>query len=104
MAHANREAVMHAQARAQKISDIDIPLDLVDLEALDRFLKSDRVSPKSMSVSELDGFLTGIAVGPELLMPSEWLRVIFGDNAPSFADPDEAQAILGAIMSRYNEI
>src|SRR5712671_4051717 len=104
MAHANREAVMRVQAGAHKVADIEIPLDQVDLEALDRFLKSDDVPPESMSVSELDGFLTGIAVGPELVMPSEWLPLIFGGNIPAFADPDQAQAILGAIMARYNEI
>ena len=27
----------------------------------------------SMGLSDLDGFLTGIAVGPELILPSEWL-------------------------------
>ena len=26
-----------------------------------------------MALSELDGFLTAIAIGPNLVMPSEWL-------------------------------
>ena len=34
----------------------------VDLEALDRFLISDGAPPNSMGVSDLDGFLTGIAI------------------------------------------
>jgi uncharacterized protein len=90
---------MRAQARAH-----EIPLDRVDLEALDRFLISDRSPPESMMLSDLDGFLTGIAVGPELLMPSEWLPLVFGGDAPEFADEAEAKAIFGAIMGRYNEI
>ena len=90
---------MRAQARAH-----EIPLDHVDLEALDRFLMSDRSPSESMMLSDLDGFLTGIAVGPELVMPSEWLPAIWGGDAPEFADEAEAKAILGAIMGRYNEI
>jgi hypothetical protein len=99
MVSATREAVMRAQARAH-----EIPLDRVDLEALDRFLMSERSPPQSMMLSDLDGFLTGIAVGPELVLPSEWLPLVFGGDAPEFADEAEAKAILGAIMGRYNEI
>lgn len=81
-----------------------IPLDQVDLKALDRFLTSDRSPRESMMLSDLDGFLTGIAVGPELVLPSEWLPLVWGGEAPEFADEGEAKAILGAIMTRYNEI
>ena len=62
---------MRTQAHA-----CEIPLDRVDLEALDRFLMSERSPSESMMLSDLDGFLTGIAVGPELVMPSEWLPII----------------------------
>jgi uncharacterized protein len=81
-----------------------IPLDQVDLAALDRFLMSDRPPPNSMMLSELDGFLTGVAIGPELVLPSEWLPLVWGGEAPGFADEGEAKAVLGAIMARYNEI
>ena len=82
----------------------EIAVDRVDLEALESFLISDRSPPESMMLSDLDGFLTGIAVGPELVLPSEWLPLIWGGETPEFADEDEAKAILGAIMGRYNEI
>ena len=94
-----REAAMRAQA----LSDA-IPLDQVDLEVLDRFLMSDRSPPISMMLSDLDGFLTGIAIGPELVLPSEWLPLVWGGEAPEFADESEAKAVLGTIMGRYNEI
>jgi uncharacterized protein len=99
MVSATREAVMRAQAHAH-----EIPPDRVDLEALDRFLVSDRSPPESMMLSDLDGFLTGIAVGPELVLPSEWLPLIFGGDTPEFADEAEARAIVGTIMGRYNKI
>jgi len=94
-----REGAMRSQALAHAI-----PIEQVDLEALDRFLMSDRSPPDSMMLSDLDGFLTGIAVGPELVLPSEWLPLVWGGEAPEFADESEAKAVLGAIMARYNEI
>jgi len=60
-----------------------IPLDQVDLKALDRFLTSDRSPRDSMMLSDLDGFLTGIAVGPELVLPSEWLPLVWGGEGRS---------------------
>jgi uncharacterized protein len=75
----------------------------VDLDALDAFLRSER-APHSMLLSQLDGFLTGIAVGPDLVMPREWMPVVWGGEAPQFADLDEAQAIVGTIVARYAEI
>jgi uncharacterized protein len=83
---------------------IHIPLDRIDLEALDRFLRSDRSPPRSMMVPELDGFLTGLAVGPGIIMPSEWLPHVWGGEQTSFAEKDEAAVILGTILARYNEI
>jgi uncharacterized protein len=99
MRRTTREAAMRAQALAHTIA-----LDQVDLEALDRFLMSDHSPPNSMMLSDLDGFLTGVAIGPELVMPSEWLPAVFGGEAPEFADEAEAKVILGTIMARYNEI
>jgi uncharacterized protein len=75
-----------------------------DLEALDHFLLSDRAPPDSMGLSDLDGFLTGLVVGPETIMPSEWLPVIWGGESPVYDNLEEAQTILAAIMGRYNEI
>ena len=78
--------------------------DWVDLDVLDRFLMSDAAPDNSMGLSDLDGFLTGVLVGPELIMPSEWLPRIWGGEDPVFENTEEAQAVLGAIMGRYNEI
>lgn len=57
-----------------------------------------------MMLSDLDGFLTAVAIGPELIMPSEWLPYIWGGDSPGFQSEDQAQRVLGAIMGRYNEI
>jgi uncharacterized protein len=83
---------------------IPIPLDRIDLDALDRFVRSDRASPNAMMVPELDGFLTGIAAGPDIILPSEWLPHVWGGDEAGLADEDEAAIILGTIMARFNEI
>ena len=56
--------------------------DPIDLDALDDYLMSDHAADDSMGLSGLDGFLTGIAVGPELILPGEWLPVIWGSEEP----------------------
>ena len=78
--------------------------DPIDLDALDDYLMSDHAPDDSMGLSDLDGFLTGIVVGPELILPSEWLPVIWGGEEPVFETEDEMRTVLGTIMGRYNEI
>jgi uncharacterized protein len=74
------------------------------IEELDEFLLSDGAPPDSMGISDLDGLLTGIVVGPELIMPSEWIPVIWQGGEPTFADAQQAERIMSIIMARYNEI
>ncbi|MGG5890810.1 UPF0149 family protein [Falsiroseomonas sp. HC035] len=78
--------------------------DLLGLDLLEAWLSSSRAPEDAMELSELDGFLAGIAVGPQIIMPSEWLHFVWGDEPPVFEDAAEAEAMLGAIMARYNEI
>jgi uncharacterized protein len=80
----------------------DIPP--IDIPALDRYLCSDRAPDNCMGLSDLDGFLTAIVIGPEPIPPSEWLPVIWDDEAPEFESETEAQTILTTIMGRYNQI
>jgi uncharacterized protein len=86
------------------MSETLLPAGPVDLEALDQFLMSDASPENCMQLSDLDGFLTGIAIGPELIKPSEWLPAIWGDDEPVFEDEEQVQTVIGAIMGRYNEI
>ena len=72
----------------------------VDLELLDTYLMSANAPANSMGLSDLDGFLRGLAVGPEPIVPSEWMPLIWGGDEPEFETLDEAIAILGAIMAR----
>jgi len=76
----------------------------VDLDALDAYLRSDRAPADCMDISQLDGFLAGVVIGPEMIAPSEFLPVIWGGDEPEFADKAEAETVLGSILGRYNEL
>jgi yecA family protein len=45
-----------------------------------------------------------VAIGPEVILPSEWLPVLWGGGAPEFKDQMQAQRIMKTILGRYNEI
>jgi uncharacterized protein len=60
-----------------------------------------------MLLTELDGFLTGIIVCPDRIMPAEWLQNVWGSDesgvAP-FEDPEDVQWFSDAVMARHDEI
>ena len=86
------------------MEDTDPPSAPIDLDALDDYLMSDNAPDDGVGLSDLDGFLTGIVVGPEFILSSEWLPVIWGGEEPSFASEAEMRTVLGTIMGRYNQI
>jgi uncharacterized protein len=61
-----------------------------------------------MLLTELDGFLAGILVCPDLIMPGEWLPMVWGavnkDAAPLFENNKQVEQLVGLIMERYNAV
>lgn len=76
----------------------------VDLDLLDTFLHSDRAPADCMDVSEIDGFLTALVVGPEPIGWEEALSVIWAGETPDFANADQSAAVTGTILARHGEI
>lgn len=74
------------------------------LDKLDAYLSSDASPPDSMSISDLDGFLTGILCSPELILPSVWLPIVWGSHDPEAEDADLFIWATQAVLERYNEI
>ena len=68
------------------------------------FLTSPAAPKGAMSPMELDGYLTGIVVSPDLLLPSRWLDRIWGENEPTFDGLDQMQTVIAAVMDHYNAI
>ena len=58
-----------------------------------------------MTLSELDGYVTGILACPEMIPPSEWLRGVWGGTGEAkFADQKIAEKTIGAVMEHYNSV
>jgi uncharacterized protein len=58
-------------------------------------------------LTELDGYLTGIAIFPEPIAPSEWLPPIWGGGygeAAPFEDPLDSQLFADMVVARYDEV
>ncbi len=84
--------------------EFDEPDGLLELND---FLMSDAVSDQTMSIDMLDGYLTAIVIGPTTLQTSQWFPGIWGpraEDAPAFADMDEAKRIMGLIIDYYNDL
>jgi len=61
---------------------------------------------EAMLFEELDGFIAGLLVCPELIKPSEWLPVVWGSvgEAPTFDSIDHLNRVLALVMEHYNEV
>jgi len=84
------------------------PLTETEIAQLDDFLISDSVPEEAMDLSMMDGFITALASGPNLMMPSSMLRWIWdsehGKDVPTFANAAEAASITTLIMRHWNDI
>jgi uncharacterized protein len=63
---------------------------------------------ETMLIEELDGFIAGLLVCPDLIKPGEWLPIIWdrdgGDQQPAFDNLDHVNRVLGLIMGHYNGV
>src|ERR1700681_1903818 len=83
-------------------SKLDEPLSDADYDELEAFLGSNAVPQDCMDLEMLDGFLTAIVSGPELIQPSEWLPVLWSDSQSSvtlvFQSTEQAERILSLLF------
>jgi uncharacterized protein len=81
------------------------PLGEEEIRELEVFLMSDATPDDCMDIVTLDGFLTALAVGPELVPPSEWLPCIWGgQEEPVFESSAQAERFMAILMRRFNDI
>ena len=84
------------------------PLTEVEIQQLDDFLGSDSAPEDAMDISMMDGFITALASGPNLMMPSSMLRWIWdaerGVEEPTFPNAALAQRIVGLIIRHWNSV
>lgn len=68
---------------------------------LDEALASEDAPEDCMQLSELDGFLTGLAVAPQAVDPEEWLSWVWGEG---FADKKLEAHVAEMVMDHYARI
>lgn len=80
------------------------PIDEDDLDFIDTILEKYETDTSIVSVSELDGFLTAIISGPDMIMPSEWMPAIWGseEDAPEWESEEEVSRFIQITMGMMN--
>ena len=58
----------------------------------------------TLSYHEVQGLLFAVACAPDVVMPPEWIPIIFNDHNPNYDDIDQANDMLGHLMALYNEV
>ncbi len=71
-------------------------------KTLKKFLCLATNPEEAFTYDELMGYLFGIAMTPDILLPSEWLPAIFGSEEPQYSSPEQAQEMVGCLMQVYN--
>ncbi len=79
-----------------------------ELERLETFLQETSGLRQPMNLEMLDGYLTALIVGPDTVMPNEWLAFvwdIYGEGqTPNFSSTEQATWVIGTIMRLMNTI
>jgi uncharacterized protein len=76
-----------------------------ELDHLAELLHSLPYQNDGMILNQFDGYCAGLIVCPEMVMPTEWLAIVWGDNAESvFEDTNQAQIIIDAVVGHYNRV
>lgn len=83
-------------------------LSEVEFEELEGLLARPEIEASAMDVATLEGFLTAIAIGPRLVLPSEWLPWVWdmdeGEIGPGFDSQEQASNAMSLLMHLYNAV
>jgi len=88
-------------------SNTGLPIDS-KLRALGEILCSDNVPEAAMDASTLEGFLTALVIGPELIPTSHYMPWIwdmyYGKEQMVYDSMEQMQATMGLFMEIWNDI
>ena len=73
-----------------------------DFAALDEWLARRRVG--ICDISELEGFLVALVIGPNTVQPMTWLPKVWGGRKPQFRDAEEFNRFVALVMGYYNDL
>jgi uncharacterized protein len=80
-----------------------VALDWREREWLAAFLKGETMPAGSMNFEALDGFFHALVIGPDLVMPSEYLPEVWGEG-PVFEGSEQLQKVMTLMQRHWNAI
>ena len=80
---------------------VEEPLSEEELDQLSDFLKE--IGPSALNLEGVDGLFCALISGPEMVLPSEYLPEIWGDDF-AFDSQEDATQITGLLMRHWNTI
>ena len=83
------------------------PLSDTEIDQLAEFLTSSETPGECMDLSTLDGFLTGLVIGPDTIPPSQWLPAVWGETKTDkmvWESEKELERVMGLVMRLYNSV
>lgn len=83
---------------------LDEPLSEAEFDELDDFMYSVPMVTYCMDISSLDGFLTALVIGPEVVPESEWFPVIWGGDTPKFRSKKQEKRIRDLVTRFYHGV
>ena len=78
----------------------DMPLDDHELDDLSNYLES---IPDAISIEMMDGFFAALVCSPDLIMPSAYLKYVWGDDH-EFKTVEEAEKYASLVLRHWNSV
>jgi yecA family protein len=69
---------------------------------LKKFLALATEPEETLSYDELLGYLFGLAMTPDVVLPSEWIPMIFGGEGPTYKSMKQMEEMTGCLTTIYN--
>jgi uncharacterized protein len=85
----------------------DAEIELLDNFLLDRINNEENTANRNegiISISELDGFFTAIISGPDVIQPSKWLPIVWGEFEPDWESEENFMAVISLLVRHMNTI
>lgn len=87
------------------LSSSDTDLTDREIDELEQFLFKDSGLDIPMTMSEIDGLLTAVVIGPVFPQPSQWIPLVWGgEGEPEFSSQAQAERIIGLLMRHMNSL
>lgn len=82
-------------------------MNVKNLKKLAEFLESDKTPDTCMNLSQLQGYITCLAITPEIIKPTDWLDMILSDKIDEeiiWQDDKDFEEYFNLLFSFYNSI